>query len=144
MKRFGLIKRYSIEKSAGDIKDMISIGGAAAKIGVGIVLTGAVIKQIIDKINNDANKKRIIEDIALNDPTLKSIDKKKLMEWYATINYYAPTLANDKHTVSEVLRQFAMFGKIDINTLKMLADTEKSVSATHTSSIGLSDLVRFV
>ena len=113
------------------------IVGQAAKVGktVGPALaTGGItayaLKQLLDKIKNDIRRKRIIEDIALNDPLLKTVDKQTLMRWYATINYYAPTLALNKLTVTEVLQNFAKFGKVDFNTVKMLIDTEKNIAET--------------
>ena len=110
----------------------LSLGslGKMAVPAMAVVAGGYIIKQILDKMKNDVRKTRIIEDIALNDPMLKTVDKRQLYHWYATICYYAPSLANDKLTVTEVLQNFARFGKVDFNTIKMLVDTEKSVSDT--------------
>lgn len=130
----------TLGRAAGD---MYNLGGKAAKVGIGLVLSAMLLKKYIDKINNDSNRKRIIQDLALNDPVLKEVDKKTLMEWYATIYHYAPTLSADKHTVAEVLRNFARFGRIDISSLKMLADTEKSIaqSKEHVSLIDLAKII---
>ena len=126
------------------IDKVLNWGGSAAKIGVGLMLSGVLIKKLIDSIKNDSNKKRIIEDLALNDPVLKEVEKSTLLEWYATLCHYAPTLCTDKQTVGEVLRNFARFGKIDINTLKMLADTEKSISSARENDTNFVDLTKFV
>lgn len=123
---------------------ILNWGGSAAKIGVGMMLGGVLLKKAIDSIRNDSNKKRIIEDLALNDPVLKEVEKPTLMEWYATVCHYAPTLCTDKQTVSEVLRNFARFGKIDLSTLKMLADTEKSISSSREDELGFADLTKYV
>ena len=126
------------------VDKVLGWGGSAAKIGVGLTLGGVLIKKLIDNIRNDSNKKRIIEDLALNDPVLNEIDKPTLLEWYATICHYAPTLCTDKQTVSEILHNFARFGKVDMSTLKMLADTEKSLSASRDDGVGFKDLLHFV
>lgn len=103
---------------------------SVAAPAVTTIIAGYMLKQVIDKIKNDARKKRIIEDLSLNDPLLKEVDKQTLLQWYATMCYYAPTLANDKLTVTEILHTFARFGKIDFNTIKLLVDTEKATAET--------------
>lgn len=117
----------SFSKTVG--KHTSSLGRLAVP-ALAVVAGGFIIKQILDKMHNDVRKTRIIEDLALNDPLLRTVDKRQLYHWYATLCYYAPTLANDKLTVTEVLQNFARFGKVDFNTIKMLVDTEKSVSDT--------------
>ena len=156
MKQVGLIKSAGLVTGIARLgaKNMphfmrgmdrvLNWGGSAAKIGVGLMLSGVLIKKMIDNIKNDSNKKRIIEDLALNDPVLKEVEKSTLLEWYATLCHYAPTLCTDKQTVGEVLRNFARFGKIDINTLKMLADTEKSISSARDNDTKFNDLTKFI
>lgn len=51
------------------------------------------------------------------------------MEWYATIVHFAPTVSLDKNAVREILQGFARFGRVDLQTLKLLADTEKSMAS---------------
>lgn len=92
-------------------------------------LSANIIRNIINKIQNDVRRKEIIEDLAAHDPVLSKVDKDQLKEWYATMYYYAPSMTVDKNTVREVLTGFARFGKIDIQTLKMLAETERTLFA---------------
>lgn len=120
----------SLEAFSNTVGKHTSSLGKLAVPALAAVAGGYIIKQILDKMRNDVRKTRIIEDLALNDPVLRSVDKRQLYHWYATLCYYAPTLANDKLTVTEVLQNFARFGKVDFNTIKMLVDTEKSVSDT--------------
>lgn len=123
----GLIKKAGFSRF---ISTAINTGKRVAPVLAMGAISAYTIKQIVDKVKNDVRKKRIIEDLSLNDPMLKHVDKDTLMRWYATICYYAPTLANNKLTAAEVLQNFAKFGKIDFNTIKMLIDTEKSISET--------------
>lgn len=50
------------------------------------------------------------------------------MSAYATIYHFAPKVSLDKVAVREVLQGFARFGKVDLQTLKMLAETEKALA----------------
>lgn len=104
--------------------------GLMSKMTLSTIGAGFAIKRVIDKIRNDINKKRLLEDLALNNPVLKQVPKDTLVEWYASICLYAPRLCTDKHTVAEVLQNFARFGKVDINTLKMLAETDSKVTSS--------------
>ena len=90
----------------------------------GALLSANVLKSIYNKISNDMRRKAIIEDLASHDPMLNRVDREQLKEWYATMYYYAPTLTADKATVREVLGGFAQFGKVDLKTLQLLAETE--------------------
>lgn len=103
----------------------LSVAGA-------IVTGGLVIGKVINKIKNDIRRKSLLEDLRLNDPLLRDIDKAQLMEWYATIVHFAPTVSLDKNAVREILQGFARFGRVDLQTLKMLADTEKSMATENT------------
>lgn len=103
----------------------LSVAGAA--------VTGSVVLgKVINKIKNDIRRKSLLEDLHLNDPLLHEIDKAQLMEWYATIVHFAPTVSLDKNAVREVMHGFARFGRVDLQTLKMLADTEKNMSTEST------------
>lgn len=100
----------------------LSVAGA-------VVTGGLVIGKVINKIKNDIRRKSLLEDLHLNDPLLRDIDKAQLMEWYATIVHFAPTVSLDKNAVREILQGFARFGRVDLQTLKLLADTEKSMAS---------------
>lgn len=132
---FGFNSLSNAAKAPSNFMQTINSGLGVAKGAAGVILSALVLKTIYTKISNDLSRKRIIEDLSLNDPVLKSVPKKTLMEWYATMYAYAPTLTTDKQTVKEVLTNFARFGKIDLNTLKMLADTEKSLAAVNDNGV---------
>lgn len=128
------LMKTSEEKYAG-LKDSVTAAGDTfggfmnvAK-GLSMLATGGLfMKRVYDRINNDVRRKSLIEDIALTDPLLKTVDKAQLMEWYATIYHFAPKVSLDKVAVREVLQGFARFGKVDLQTLKMLAETEKALA----------------
>lgn len=116
--------------SQGPIKYNTPLSGLSV---VGAIVTGGlVIGKVINKIKNDIRRKSLLEDLRLNDPLLRDIDKAQLMEWYATIVHFAPTVSLDKNAVREILQGFAHFGRVDLQTLKMLADTEKSMATENT------------
>lgn len=124
----GLIKEAGIFGAAQEVAKGFSMPSSALRIGAGIALSGLVMKKLVDKLNNDINRKALIENLAISDPVLKNVDKKQLLEWYATIYHCAPKLSLDKATVREVLTTFARFGKVDVQTLKTLAESEENIA----------------
>lgn len=101
-----------------------NVGTITAAVSVG----GLALKRAVDKISNDTRRKALIDDLVRNDPVLQKVDKDQVMEWYATIYGVAPSLSTDKSAVREVLQNFARFGRADLQTLKMLAETEKTIA----------------
>lgn len=100
--------------SQGPIKYNTPLSGLSV---VGAIVTGGlVIGKVINKIKNDIRRKSLLEDLRLNDPLLRDID----------------TVSLDKNAVREILQGFARFGRVDLQTLKMLADTEKSMATENT------------
>lgn len=97
-----------------------------------LISGGIILGKALNSIKNDIRRKSLLEDLHLNDPLLHEIDKAQLMEWYATIVHFAPTVSLDKNAVREVMHGFARFGRVDLQTLKMLADTEKNMSTEST------------
>lgn len=106
--------------------------GLATAAGI-TALSANLLSTIYNKIRNDTRRKAIIEDLAKSDPVLKEVDTNELQEWFGTMYYYAPTLTADKSTVREVLTGFARFGRIDLQTLKMLAETEEKLAKLKSS-----------
>lgn len=134
---YGSAYNYTMEKTAG-IGNLLAAATADPKrtsemmsvVGKGLGMAGisaVVFKSIINKIQNDMRRKAIIEDLANYDPMLKNVDREQLKEWFATMYYYAPTMTADKNTVREILTGFARFGKVDLSTLKTLAETEEKL-----------------
>ncbi len=92
--------------------------------------TAFALAQACKYITHDVKRKRLIEELGRTDPVLSRVEPDQLMEWYATIYHLAPTVSLDKSAVREILQNFARFGRVDVNTLKMLADTEKATSGS--------------
>lgn len=114
-------------------------------VGVGMLGIGAAaLYKAYTKLHNDATRKHIIQDLHLNDPILRDVDNEKLLEWYATIYHFAPKFSLDKNAVCEVLQNFARFGRVDVNTLKMLAETEKALNASDSKSSSWGDVLKGV
>lgn len=113
----------------------------AGVLGINALVQGglAIAKQI-KEVRNDMKCRMIIEDLSKTDPVLSKIDHDQLMEWFATIHHFAPKFSQDKSAVREVLQNFARFGRVDVNTLKMLADTEKSTQDAASKSKSWGDV----
>ena len=58
---------------------------------------------------------------------IKSAPKDEVLAYYATIYNTAPTVSLDKNAVRELLHNFIKFGRVDINTIKTLAETENKM-----------------
>ena len=137
--------KYVLDRYTGDLNkkagfsfmDTVNTIGAVGK-AVGVLSMGAMVtKQVIDKLNNDTRRKALIEDLSNNDPLLRQVDKKQLLEWYATIYHYGPKVSLDKTTVRELLQSFSRFGKVDMQSIKLIADTEKALTDADDKSGGL-------
>lgn len=105
-----------------------------------LVMGGAAIAKAIKEVNNDVRRKRLITELHTTDPVLSELPPEQILEWYATIYNFAPHFSLDKSAVKEVLQNFARFGRVDVNTLKMLADTEKSTQQAAQASKSWGDI----
>ena len=101
--------------------------GAAKGVLSGVCAAGLAIGQAKNALKRDQRRIMLISELHRNDPMLKDVDLEQLMTWYATIIHYAPKMSLDKNTVRELLQNFVRFGRIDVNTLKTLAETEKAL-----------------
>lgn len=137
----GAAYNYMMEKTAfnaqmlGQVADMAAGASKAGAVIAGITLSAGVLQGIYRQIQNDIRRKAIVEDLANYDPILKNVDKAKIKEWYATMMYYAPVMSADKQTAREVLTGFSRFDKVDLKTLKELADTELALAKGRSESI---------
>lgn len=119
-----------------------TFGTSTAKVlAVGSLVGGGMaIAKSIKEVQNDMRRKRLITELHQNDPVLAEIPPQQILEWYATIYHFAPHFSLDRSAVREVLQNFARFGRVDVNTLKMLADTEKSTQAAAADSKSWGDV----
>lgn len=111
--------------SGGFLSNFSTSGHKMMAVG-SLVGLGLLINKTVKNIKNDNTRKRLLAELQTSDPVLSQVDPDQLLEWYATIYHFAPNFSLDKAAVREVLQNFARFGRVDVNTLKMLADTEKS------------------
>lgn len=118
-------------KALGRVAETV---GNISTIAAAASVSGLALKRVADKISNDTRRKALIDDLIRTDPVIQKVDKAQVMEWYATIYNVAPTLSADKSAVREVLQNFARFGRADMQTLKMLAETEKTMAGQHVSN----------
>jgi hypothetical protein len=115
--------------ASGNLQDVersmkITGGGIATA-----ALAGYAMKSIIQEFMNDHKRKAMLEDLMLNDPIISRAEPTTVKEYYATIHYMAPKLSADKNIVRELLQNFVKFGRVDIASVKTLADTQKSMDA---------------
>ena len=103
----------------------------AAAVGTLVTIGLSSFSTIKNKIQNDLRRKSLLEDLMQNDPIISKEDKDKVLQYYATIFHVAPHLSADKNTVRDLLRNFVTFDKVDLNSIKMLADAEKSMGSVH-------------
>ena len=89
------------------------------------IISGIALKNSLRELSRSPKCRQIFDSLA-NDPQFKDVDKNTLAEWYATIRHYAPSAAEDRQTAFNLLKQFATFGTIDIQTVKMLSEIEKN------------------
>ncbi|MEO0271524.1 MAG: hypothetical protein ABIM30_00320 [candidate division WOR-3 bacterium] len=73
-------------------------------------------------------KDNIVENLMRTDDIIKKADKNLIISAYETMKSVAPTLAKDINAVRSFLREVAMAGTgPDYNTIRQLADTEKTI-----------------
>lgn len=116
-------------------KRAFEVNGKTVAVATGVILSSYVIKSLISKVLNNAHCKAIIDDMKMNDPVLKNVDKATLLEWYATIYHFSPSYAKDKNAVRAMMLEFARHGKIDVAMLKTLTGMEKDVAASTKSNL---------
>jgi len=117
----GLLQRL------GDSQPGLKVMSGA--FGSGAALGTIAYDRIKRKIENEPRRRAILEDLSTNDPIISEADPEKVLQYYATIYNFAPEIALDKNTVQELLHHFIRFGRIDLQTLKTLAETEKTIEA---------------
>ena len=81
----------------------------------------------LKKIQNSIRHKAIVEDLMTTDPIIKQAPREQVLEAYATIYHLAPRIALEKQIVRELLQQVVKFGRLDMQTVKMITDTEKTI-----------------
>ena len=105
-------------------KDMAALAGTA---GAGMATGAYAFEKLKRKIQNEPRRKAILEDLRMNDPVISDADPEEVLRYYSTMYSVAPELSMDKNAVKEFLQNAVRFGRVDIQTIKSLAETEKSV-----------------
>jgi hypothetical protein len=93
------------------------------------VLGAYGMKKVIDGILNDRSRWGMLEDLMMNDGIISKAEPQRVKEFYATIHHLAPSISGDKNVVRELLQNFVKFDRVDINSVKALADTQKSFTS---------------
>ena len=125
----GMMERFAIPEEA--FKSMAT--GATGEIGKTIAGgLGKTVKDIMDRSKQvsyySPRRQAILNSLRSEDEILGKLPEEKAREYYHTMSKIAPTLSVDKNAVKSFLRAAATSeGGIDWNTIKSLADTEKSM-----------------
>ncbi|MCB5270506.1 MAG: hypothetical protein LHW56_01520 [Candidatus Cloacimonetes bacterium] len=136
----GLHKVASCVKVAFSPFQVNNQGMKALHPGVGpgmslALLTGFALATKIKQLRNSIRHKAILEDLIATDPIIKQAPREQVVEAYATIYHLAPRVALEKQLVREILQHVVKFGRMDMQTVKMLTDTEKTVKDIHSVSM---------
>ena len=117
------------------------IGKAPGLSLIAAIATTTAISKAIRSIMNNTRKKALIEDLMISDPVIKNADKEQVLEYYALIDHIAPAIALEKPIVRELLQTFVRFGRVDMNSLKLLTETQKNYSAAKKEDGSISDVM---
>ena len=139
-------KLQGVSRQASSIDKAIQSSGRvsirpSAKLGLGLsLISGFALAAKMRQLQNDTRRKAIIEDLCNTDPILKGADKKEILTYYATIYNMAPLVSLDKPTVRELLQNFIKFGRVDMQTIKTLTETEKNRAQNGRTDMGIKEL----
>jgi len=136
----GKVLNYA-KNNTGDLKDM---GKTMATMVGATALPLMAINRLKKKIQNDTRRKALIEDLYMNDPIIKDAEREDVLQYYATIYSVAPSVSLDKNVVRELLQNFVKFGRVDIQTIKTLAETEEKMSKGNQNSFKATDALRMM
>lgn len=148
-------KRYLHEKIAfvknADFGESVvsgfggGIGGGAAKAGIQAIgnLIGGVTHKIHERLFLDRKRRDLLDEITANDFVVSTFERESpgsAEKAYSTLAKVAPTLSMDPNVVTSFLRNAAQSGgPLDFQTVKLLADAEKSLKQSQGLVRGGSD-----
>lgn len=117
-------------------KEKASFLGKVVKPSVAGVAIGALgLKMLYDKIQRDRQAKQVIDDLMRNDPIISKEAPDKVMQYAATVYNVAPSVTRDHNIMKNLLQNFIKFGTVDLQSIKMLVDIEKSMGDNNTKSL---------
>lgn len=136
------------EKVAFDVSKLLkktfpkgSVAESVAKgVGGGLVTAGGMLlldiaakaKAAISESGNKQIREAILDKLKKEDLVLGRAKDEDLLEAYDTMVKFAPTLSTDKNAVKSFLREAVMSGGgVNVNTIKLLADAERSATQQH-------------
>jgi hypothetical protein len=119
------IKKDLGSKKVPEIMDAAKLTGGLASTGI---LAGYLASKAVKNLMNQHDRKALVEDLCMNDAIIRQADPERVKEFYATIHHIAPSISNDKNVVRELLQNFIKFDRVDLNSVKALADTHKSMT----------------
>lgn len=126
--------RIPEEVPVGAIPDFAERGltqGVAGLITEGTRALGRYAHSALKRSLQGREHRRVFEQVTAIDPILAEADPGMLQQSYKTMTRFAPTLATDPFAVQSFLREAVTSGGgINYNTLKLLADAERSTQST--------------
>ena len=132
------------EKSEQMAKATKGVLNSALSLAIGAAIPIMTINSWKNKLQNDTRRKAIIEDLYQNDPIIKNADREEVIQYYATIMSIAPSVSLDKNIVRELMQNFVKFGRVDIQTIKTLSETERSISQSKSLPFRITDALHLM
>lgn len=124
------------KKIGGNVPTAVLVTAGIAGIAAGM----RGISAVYNKLLNDPKRKRILEQLIAEDPILRDADKDKLLEYYAVIYHVAPSITLNKGALREPLKNFVRFDKVDVATMKTLAELEDKMRSHKSDTSFISDM----
>lgn len=113
-----------------DWKNNIELIGKALSAGATVYGAARAATNYVKDMGVSTTQQQVITKLLNTDPILKNADRESVLSYYKTICNMAPKVSQDENVVKDLLHNFVKFGRIDLQSLKLLTDTEKAYSDT--------------
>lgn len=119
------VLKNGLNKVKGNLPTAVLVTAGIA----GLTAGARGIASVYNKLVQDPKRKRILEELVREDPILRDADTEKLLEYYAVIYHIAPSITLNKGALREPLKNFVRFDKVDVATMKTLAELEDKITS---------------
>lgn len=111
----------AMEKAEPVFSGLKSIASAGTALGA----AGVMANKFIGSMNLSMTQSNLIKKLMQTDPIISAANKDQVLSFYKTICNMAPKVSTDENVVKDLLLNFIKFGRIDMQSLKLLVETEK-------------------
>lgn len=119
-------KQSSMWEFLGNNKDSFAALGGA--LGAGMLVSKGLVaaSDYVSNLSGTFEQKKLIKNLMETDPIIKNADPAQVMSFYKTICNMAPNLSVDVNMAKDLLHNFIKFGRIDMQSLKLMIEAEKA------------------